>query len=146
MHTWEQNTIYEKKLLLQFYTTSIIQNLKLSNYCKQKYYVAEKHFFFSASYLCWVARSKFLLGRLWCLHSCGVSGALHATDTMRIAGQVPDADLFSFFISFFFIEGMSSCNGISPVKKGTDDPKSHQELNHQGQVDFPYETCSKRMT
>lgn len=35
-------------------------------------------------------------------------------------------------------------DGSSPVKKRTDDPNSHQQLNHQGQVDFLYETCSER--
>lgn len=47
------------------------------------------------------------------------------------------------FISF----GRNSfCNGTSPVKKSTDDPDCHKQLNHQGQVDFPYETCSERKT
>ena len=36
------------------------------------------------------------------------------------------------------------CDAASPVKKSADDPNSHQELNHQGQVDFPYETFSER--
>lgn len=34
------------------------------------------------------------------------------------------------------------CDSFSPVKKSADDPDSHQQLNHQSQVDFPYETCS----
>lgn len=45
-----------------------------------------------------------------------------------------------------FLEGFPLSNGASPVKKSTDDPDCHQQLNHQGQVDFPYETCSERKT
>lgn len=50
------------------------------------------------------------------------------------------------FISFFGGEGTPLCNSVSPVKKSTDDADSHQQLNHQGQVDFSYETCSERKT
>lgn len=41
----------------------------------------------------------------------------------------------SFVFSFFL---------VSPVKKSTDNPDSHQQLNHQGQVDFSYKACSEK--
>lgn len=46
--------------------------------------------------------------------------------------------------SFLFGTRMASCDCVSPVKKSADDRHSHKQLNHQGQVDFPYKTCSEK--
>ncbi len=50
------------------------------------------------------------------------------------------------WIGDLFLEGIPLSNGTLPVNKSADDPDCHQQLNHQGQVDFPYETCSERKT
>lgn len=47
------------------------------------------------------------------------------------------------WINLHFWMGVPLCNAASPVEKSADDADSHQELNHQGQVDFPYETFSE---
>lgn len=64
---------------------------------------------------------------------------------MILSSSVPldrQIDMFPTCIQLI-LEGIPFCNGASPVNKSADDPHSHQQLNHQGQVDFPYETCSE---
>lgn len=40
-----------------------------------------------------------------------------------------------------FISVMSEWERASPVNKGTDDAHGQQQLEHQGQVNFPDEAC-----
>lgn len=49
-------------------------------------------------------------------------------------------DMFLAWIQLIW-EEIPLCNGALPVNKSADDPESHKELNHQGQVHFSYETC-----
>lgn len=112
-----------------FFHIHYTKRIELSNDCKRKCYVAKMLFYSArASHTwfkqCWAEYSGFYLF-IFC-------GEIYDTSWSLIGSWHK-----------LTLETIPTLEGASPVNKSADDANSHQQLNHQGQVDFPYETCYK---
>lgn len=92
--------------------------------------------------LCVFSTTVLLVGPLWQLYCVVLEGRRHWHTTLKADRWI--GAWHEFLPSLTHKERIPLCDGASPVNKSTDDPNSHQQLQHQGQVDFSYETCSER--